>query len=135
MAIAGVSPSIQPRAPQGVFANEPFTDFKDPENARSMRRALDQVAAHLGTEYSLIIGGKRLKTTDKIRSINPARPAQVVGIHQKAGAAQAETAMSAALRAFESWSKVSPEERASLLLGAAAIIRRAQVRVHGLAHL
>ena len=89
-----------------------------------MRRALDLVAAHLGTEYSLIIGGKRLKTPEKIRSINPARPAQVVGIHQKAGAAQAETAMSAALHAFESWSKTSPEERASLLLGAAAIIRK-----------
>ncbi|MGB7264399.1 MAG: L-glutamate gamma-semialdehyde dehydrogenase [Terracidiphilus sp.] len=124
MAIANVAPSIQPRTPQGVFANEPFTDFKDPENERSMRRALDHVAVHLGTEYGLIIGGHRLKTTEKIRSINPARPDQVVGIHQKAGAAQAETAMSAALKAFESWSKTTPEERASLLLGAAAIIRR-----------
>ncbi len=124
MVNASVSPSIQPRTPQGVFANEPFTDFKDPENERSMRRALDLVAVHLGTEYGLIIGGHRLKTPEKIRSINPARPAQVVGIHQKAGAAQAETAMSAALKAFELWSKTSPEERASLLLGAAAIIRK-----------
>ena len=79
-------PRFRLRTPQGVFANEPFTDFNNPENARAMRRALDQVAAHLGREYSLIIGGKRLKTTDKIRSINPARPAQVVGVHQKAGA-------------------------------------------------
>ncbi|MGA9063383.1 MAG: L-glutamate gamma-semialdehyde dehydrogenase [Terracidiphilus sp.] len=124
MAITGVSRSIQPRTPQGVFLNEPFTDFKDPENARSMRRALDQVAAHLEVEYSLIIGGKRLKTTEKIRSINPARPSQIVGVHQKAGAAQVETAMSAALRAFDSWSRTSAEERASLLLGAAEIIRR-----------
>ena len=82
MAIAGIPPTIRPRAPQGVFANEPFTDFKDPENARAMRRALDQVAAHLGVEYSLIIGGKRLKTAERIRSINPARPAQIVGVHQ-----------------------------------------------------
>ncbi len=124
MPIVGVSPSIQPRTPQGVFANEPSTDFKDPENARSMRQALDHLVSHLGSEYSLIIGGKRLKTTEKIRSINPARPAQVVGIHQKAGAAQAEAAMSAAQRAFESWSKTPVEERASLLLGAAEIIRK-----------
>ncbi len=124
MAIAGVSPSIQLRAPRGVFANQPFTDFNDPENARSMRRALDYVAAHLGVEYSLIIGGKRLKTPEKIRSINPARPAQLVGIHQKAGTAQVEPAMTAALRAFDSWSKTSVEERASLLLGAAEIIRK-----------
>ena len=124
MAIAGASPPIPPRSPRGVFANEPFTDFKDPENLRSIRRSLDHVAAHLGVEYSLIVGGKRLKTTDKIRSVNPARPAQVVGIHQKSGAAQAEAAMSAALRAFDSWSRTSAEERASLLLRAAEIIRK-----------
>ncbi|MGA2907385.1 MAG: L-glutamate gamma-semialdehyde dehydrogenase [Terracidiphilus sp.] len=123
MAIAGVSPAILPRSPQGVFANEPFTDFSNPENARSMRRALDLVASHLGVEYSLIIGGKRLKTAERIRSINPARPAQIVGIHQKAGAAQVEPAMSAALRAYESWSRTPIDERVSLLLGAATIIR------------
>jgi 1-pyrroline-5-carboxylate dehydrogenase len=124
MAIAAVPPTIKPRTPKGVFVNEPFTDFKDPENARSMRKALDQVAAHLGFEYPLIIGGKRLKTAERIRSVNPARPAQVVGVHQKAGAAQVETAMTAALRAFDSWSRTAVEERASLLLGAAEIIRR-----------
>ena len=89
-----------------------------------MRRALDHLAIHLGVEYNLIIGGKRLKTTEKIRSINPTRPAQIVGIHQKAGAAQVEVAMSAALRAYESWSRTTTEERVSLLLGAAEIIRR-----------
>ena len=123
MAIAGVSPSIQPRSPQGAFSNEPFTDFGNPENARSMRRALDHVASHLGVEYPLIVGGKRLKTAERIRSINPARPAQIVGIHQKAGAAQVEPAMSAALHAYESWSWTSIDSRVSLLLGAAAIIR------------
>src|SRR5579862_3998225 len=100
MASTQLPPKIQPRTPQGVFANEPFTNFKDPEVARSMRAALDHVASQLGREYSLIIGGERIKTGDKIRSINPARPAQVVGVHQKAGAAHAETAMSAALKAF-----------------------------------
>ncbi len=51
-----------------------------------MQAALESVASQLGREYDLIIGGKRLKTAGKIRSINPARPAQIVGIHQKAGA-------------------------------------------------
>ncbi len=124
MVTAQVSPSIQPRTPQGAFANEPFIDFNNVENAHSMRRALDHVATHLGSEYSLIVGGKRLKTPDKIRSINPARPAQVVGVHQQASAAHAEGAMSAALHAFESWSRRPTEERASLLLGAAEVIRK-----------
>ena len=123
MAIAPTSPSIQPRTPQGAFLNEPFSNFKDPEIGRRMRAALDEVASQLGREYDLIVAGERLKTEDKIRSLNPARPAQVVGIHQKAEAGHVEAAMGAALRAFESWSRTGADERASLLLRTAEIIR------------
>ncbi|HTJ30896.1 MAG TPA: L-glutamate gamma-semialdehyde dehydrogenase, partial [Acidobacteriaceae bacterium] len=55
---------------------------------------------------------------------NPAQPAQVVGIHQKAGAEHAQEAMDAAQRAFHSWSRHPVEVRTSLLLHAAAIIRQ-----------
>src|SRR3984885_3881006 len=112
------------RSPQGEFVNEPFVNFSTPENARAMRAALGLVAAQLGREYDLIIGGHREKTKGKITSLNPAKPAQVVGIHQKAGAEHAQEAMDAALRAFHNWSRVPVEVRASLLLDAAAIIRR-----------
>jgi 1-pyrroline-5-carboxylate dehydrogenase len=56
--------------------------------------------------------------------LNPARPAEVVGIHQKAGAEHAEQAMEAALNAFESWSRTDVQTRTSMLLGAAEIIRQ-----------
>jgi len=124
MATATLSTAIQPRSPKGGFANEPFIDFKQPENAREMRAALDVVGVELGREYDLIIGGHRLRTEGKIRSLNPSRPAQVVGVHQRAGAEHAEQAMQAALRAFEFWSRASVGERTSLLLNAAEIIRR-----------
>jgi len=123
MSNKNLTSSIQPCSPQSGFANQPFIDFKAPENARKMQTALELVSSQLGREYDLIIGGKRLKTKDNIRSVNPARPAQIVGIHQKAGAEHAEQAMAAALRAFESWSRVSTEQRVSLLLNAARIIR------------
>ncbi len=123
MASTSAPSSIQPRTPRGAFSNEPFIDFKNPENIRSMRAALERVSEHLGREYGLIIGGERVKTAEKIRSVNPARPAQVVGIHQKAGAEEAEKAMGAALRAFESWSHAPATDRVSVLLGAADIIR------------
>jgi 1-pyrroline-5-carboxylate dehydrogenase len=123
MATATLPTQIVPCSPQGGFANEPFVDFKQPENARAMQDALDLVASQLGREYDLIIGGHRIRTDGKIRSLNPARPAQVVGVHQKAGAEHAEDAMQAALRAFESWSRVATDVRVSLLLGAAQIIR------------
>src|SRR5271165_2255563 len=111
------------RSPQGEFVNEPFVNFAAPENAQAMRAALASVATRLGREYDLIIGGHREKTTGKIKSVNPARPAQVVGIHQKAGAEHAQEAMDAALRAFHSWSRTPVEVRASLLLNAASVIR------------
>ena len=124
MATVALATSIQPRSPQGAFHNEPFTNFKTPEIHRAMLAALDHVAGQLGREYDLVIGGERFRTEGKIRSLNPARPSQVVGVHQKAGAEHAEQAMKAALAAYESWSRTTVEERVSLLLGAAEIIRK-----------
>jgi len=123
MATVTLPTEIKPRSPKGEFRNEPFTNFNDHTAARQMKAALDQVASHLGQEYDLIIGGHRLRTEGKIKSFNPARPSQVVGIHQKAGAEHAEKAMKAALDAFETWSRTSVETRVSLLLNAAEIIR------------
>jgi 1-pyrroline-5-carboxylate dehydrogenase len=123
MATATMSTVILPRTPQGVFRNEPFTNFLDSTNERGMKEALDRVGDLLGHEYPLIIGGERLHTPGKIESHNPAKPSQVVGIHQKAGREHAELAIQAALKAFESWKHVSVEIKVSLLLRSAEIIR------------
>jgi len=124
MATAELSTVIPLRAPKGAFVNEPFVDFTRHDHAQAMRAALAKVGDQLGREYDLVIGGRRLRTEGKITSINPADPAEVVGIHQKAGAEHAELAMQAALAAFESWMRVPVEERASLLLIAADLLRQ-----------
>jgi 1-pyrroline-5-carboxylate dehydrogenase len=105
------------------FVNEEFLDFSDGENKRAMEAALVEVHSHLGHEYDMVIGGRRIRTEGKIVSINPARPAQVVGIHQKAGAEHAALAMEAAQKAFTNWSRVPVQERAALLFKAAGMIR------------
>ena len=111
------------RLPEGTFRNEPATDFSKEENARRMRDALAKVRSQLGREYDLVIGGKRVKTEAKIKSINPAKPSEVVGLHQKAGREHAEPAIQAALAAFERWKRTSVEERASLVYRTGQIIR------------
>src|SRR5881392_2045296 len=111
------------RLHEGPFVNEPLTDFTKEENARKMRAAIEKVRGQLGREYDLIIGGRRVKTTDKIKSLNPAKPSQIVGIHQKAGKEHVEPAMRAALAAFETWSQTSFEERASLLFRVGDLLR------------
>ncbi len=88
-----------------------------------MKEALQRVGDLLGHEYPLIIDGERLHTSGKIESRNPARPGQVVGVHQNPGAELAEGAIQAALKAFESWKYVSITVRTSLLLRASEIIR------------
>ena len=108
---------------QGPFTIEPMIDFSKEENQRNMRAALDKVRAELGHEYDMVIGGKHTKTQEKIRSINPAKPSQLVGLHQNAGAAEVEPAMQAALQAFPAWSRRSAEERASFVFRVADIIR------------
>ena len=113
----------QTRLHQGPFVNEPLTDFTKPENARQMRAAIEKVRGQLGREYDLIIGGKRVKTKDKIKSINPAKPSQLVGMHQKAGKEHVEPAMQAALKAFAGWSRMSVEERASLIFRVGDVLR------------
>jgi 1-pyrroline-5-carboxylate dehydrogenase len=113
----------QIRLHEGPFVNEPLTDFTQPENARQIQAAIEKVRAQLGREYDLIIGGKRIQTKDKIKSINPAKPSQVVGLHQKAGKEHVEPAMKAALEAFSAWSQTSFEERASLLFRVGDLLR------------
>src|SRR5690349_21492485 len=124
--MATVEAPTRPRISQheGPFINEPLTDFSKEENARQMRAAIEKVRGQLGREYDLVIGGKRVKTQDKIKSINPAKPSQIVGLHQKAGKEQVEPAMTAALNAFESWSRTSVEERASLLFRVGDLLRQ-----------
>jgi 1-pyrroline-5-carboxylate dehydrogenase len=124
MATTVAPPSLQIRLHQGPFKNEPFVDFSKQDNVRKMRIAIEKVRGQLGREYDLIIGGKRSKTSDKIRSINPAKPSEVVGIHQKAGKEHVEPAVQAALSAFTHWSRTSVEERASLLFHVADVMRQ-----------
>ena len=124
--MATLEAPVRPRTSvhSGPFVTEPFFDFRNEENARRMRSAIAKVRGQLGREYDLIIGGKRVRTTDKIKSLNPANPSQIVGTHQKAGKEHVEPAMGAALKAFETWSRTSVEERASLVFRVGDLMRQ-----------
>ncbi|HEV3038548.1 MAG TPA: L-glutamate gamma-semialdehyde dehydrogenase [Candidatus Angelobacter sp.] len=111
------------RIPCGPFRNEPFIDFKNPENARRMRDALAKVRAELGREYDIVIGNRLIKTTKKIKSVNPAHPSEVVGSFSEAGSEHVDDAVQAAAGAFESWKRTSVRERSDLLLNVAAVLR------------
>jgi 1-pyrroline-5-carboxylate dehydrogenase len=106
------------------FVNEPFTDFTKPENRAAYEAALAKARADMGRTHRLLIDGKRVATAATFDSRNPCKWEQVLATFAKAGAAEAETALDAATRAFSEWSRTPAAERAGYLLRAAAIMRR-----------
>ncbi|PWT71007.1 MAG: L-glutamate gamma-semialdehyde dehydrogenase [Proteobacteria bacterium] len=105
------------------FKNEPAVDFSKPENASAMRAAIEKVRKELGRDYPLVIGGKKITTDAKIKSLNPAKPSETVGTFSKAGEEHVGPAMNAAQEAFKTWSRKSMEERAEFVLQVARVIR------------
>ncbi len=105
------------------FKNEIIKNFTDPADAAAMRQALGEVKAAFGKHYPLVIGGRRIETDKKIRSINPANPHEIVGLTSSASKEQAREAIDAAAKAFESWKRLTLEDRAQYLFKAAALLR------------
>lgn len=106
------------------YANEPLQNFNDPAVADSFKSALKAVEAQFGKYYPLIIDGKEINTDEKITSFNPSRSEQVIGYTGKATPELAEQALASAEKAFKTWSKTDPRDRAACLFKAAAIMRR-----------
>ncbi|HBE27695.1 MAG TPA: L-glutamate gamma-semialdehyde dehydrogenase, partial [Ktedonobacter sp.] len=109
---------------QTPFKNQPFIDFSKEENRKAQIEALEQVKRELGRTYPLIIGGKKITNKDTFASVNPSHPDQVIGYFSRATIEQANEAVQAAANAFESWKRVSAEERARYLFAAADLMRQ-----------
>jgi len=109
---------------QTPFKNQPFIDFSKEENRKAQIEALEQVKSELGRTYPLIIGGKKITNKDTFASVNPSHPDQVIGYFSRATIEQANEAVQAAANAFESWKRVSAEERARYLFAAADLMRQ-----------
>ncbi|HLH16698.1 MAG TPA: L-glutamate gamma-semialdehyde dehydrogenase [Bryobacteraceae bacterium] len=106
------------------FRNEPYTDFSQPENRRMMEAALARVRSEFGREYELRIDGQWVATGDKLVSVNPSNPQEIVGIHHKATKELANRAVETAYAFFPEWCRTPAAERIRMLLEAARILRR-----------
>lgn len=107
-----------------TYSPEPYVDFSKPEPMEKMTQALSLVKSQLARHYPLWVAGKKVETSERIVSINPARPDEVVGETSNANAELADQAVRFAHERFKSWGQTSPEYRARILLRAAAMMRR-----------
>ena len=106
------------------FRNEPAADFSKPENVEAMLAALAVVRAEFGREYDLLIGGETIRTRDLLKSVNPSKPTETVGLHHKANATLAAKAVCVADDAFQPWARTPAAQRIELVQTAAGILRR-----------
>ena len=105
------------------YTNEPYDDYTVPANDAAYRAALENVRGQLGKDYPIIIGDQKIMLEDKITSVNPCNPQQVIGRVSSATAAHAQQAHEVAQTAFQSWKNTPLETRVAVLVRAAAIIR------------
>jgi len=105
------------------FAVTPFTDFSKEENRRKMEEAIAKVESTLGREWSLVLGGERVRSKDQFLSHNPSDPNQIVGVFQKATTTEAERAIQIADRTFDTWKWTPAEERAQFCFRVANLMR------------
>jgi len=106
------------------FVNETYVDFSQEGPRKQMLAALELVRSQLGRTYPLRIGDRKIDAGATIKSVNPAKHSEVVGLAVKASREQADQAIRVAAEAFKTWSRVPAEERARYLVRAAAIMRR-----------
>lgn len=105
------------------FKNEALTDFSVESNRQAMQEALAAVRAQFGLEHEILLDGTRRKAENKFTSINPSKPSEVVGIHQKSNSELAVEAVESAYKYFPEWKRTPGAERARMLFRAAEILR------------
>ncbi len=125
------SPSVEPLCEMAlhsfidkVFVNEPDTDFSILQNCELIQNAISETRKSLGEKYPLIINGKEVGTNEWTDSINPSKSSEVVGKFAMATVIHADSAINAALNAFQDWQNVPVSERAEFFFKASEIMRK-----------
>ena len=107
-----------------AFFNEPPLDFSKAHNREKMREALESVRRGFG--QNVPASDRWRGSSDRPRARNrwnPARPSEIVGRVATGDRKHAEKAVEKARKAWNTWSKTPPEERAGYLFRAAEEMR------------
>ena len=112
---------------QSVFCfnrpvNEPVMTYKPGSPERdALTEALNKMASEI-IDIPVIIGGKEIRTGNKIPVVMPHDHKHVLGYYYQAGKEEIQMAIKAALAARNAWAELPWTERASVLLKAAELI-------------
>ena len=102
--------------------NEPILGYlPGSKEKEELKKALNELK-NSKLEITLIIGGKRVKTDSKGTCVLPHNHTHVLAEYSKAGTAEVNQAIEAALEARKKWSSLAWQERASIFLKAADLL-------------
>jgi 1-pyrroline-5-carboxylate dehydrogenase len=103
--------------------NEPIRQYVagSPERS-SLELRLKELAAECHDLPTTIDGVQRMAAGDRIEVVQPHRHAAVLGVTAESGAAEWQAAVDAALGAAAAWRETSYDDRAAVLLKAAALL-------------
>jgi len=104
------------------FRNEPQRDFSQPDNRAAMQKALTNVRAQLGRQWTPSAEALRLNGP-LIESRNPGHPDEVVGALLSASSADVEQALRRAVQGGNTWRDSTTDQRIAILRAAAALMR------------
>jgi RHH-type transcriptional regulator, proline utilization regulon repressor / proline dehydrogenase / delta 1-pyrroline-5-carboxylate dehydrogenase len=91
------------------------TDYSIEELRTQATTALEHVRQQFGRNYWPLLDGKWFQTTITIASLNPSNPAEIVGSIGQIDLEQADQAISAAQKAFQTWRKTPVAQRTAIL--------------------
>src|SRR5438105_6339838 len=119
---APVRPQTDPADP-APFENEPPAELRRITPRARLVAAVGATPARLGFEAPVVIGGKPVRTREEIVSVDPGAFDRVVCRSGRAGSAEVEAAVGAALAAGREWRGRGFAGRAAVLFKAAALLR------------
>lgn len=108
--------------PPTPYPNAPDLDFAIATKRSQATEALKTVHAQLGQRYNPIINGAAVDTEATADSVNPSKPAELVGKLGLASQEQADAAIAAAKAAFPAWAATPAKERGAILRRAADLM-------------
>lgn len=113
--------------PKGIYkvptpVNEPVKQYASGSPERKELQAMLKTMRSKQIEIPMYIGGKEVKSNNKVRMAPPHDHKHTLGYFYKSDKKHIEQAITAALAAKEKWANLSWEQRASIFLKAAELI-------------
>ncbi|HEY5551266.1 MAG TPA: proline dehydrogenase family protein, partial [Opitutaceae bacterium] len=116
-----------------LFRNAANTDFSRASARDAQLAALKEFeSTQLGRKWPVIINGRKVTDRPFLPSVNPARPAQVIGYWAKGTMQDADDAVAASVAFFPKWRATPVDERAEMLERAADLMESRRLEINSL---